>query len=103
MNELHLIAVANALMCGCSWFICICRLNSMRSNPRVRFIVRLEYALGVAAMMLSAVRPLLGEWPGYASLGVAAYVLVALLASGPAWRNDEPPEVATDAAPLGCR
>lgn len=106
MTEVYLIALANAVICGICWFICICRLNSMRSRPRVRYIVRLEYALGVGAMLLSAGRPLIGEWPGYASLGVSLYVLLALIASGPAWRGDdgdEPPEVATEPASLGYR
>lgn len=101
MTELHLIALANAVLCAICWFIMVCRLNAMWRNPRVRFFVRAEYAVGVGAMIASAGRPLIGEWPGYASLCVVVYVLLALLASGKAWRDDTPPDVATDRAPLG--
>ena len=104
MHELYLIALANVVLCGASAFICICRLNAMQRGARpVRWAVRMEYALGVGAMVASAGRPLIGEWPGYASLCVASYVLWALLASGRAWQGDEPPDAATDSMPLGDR
>ena len=99
MKELHLIALANFCLCAVSTVILLCRLNGMGSD--VRRIVAVEYAVGVGAMVFSAGRPLIGEWPGYASLGVAAFVLLQLVASAPAWRNDNPPDVATDHAPLG--
>lgn len=98
MNELYLIALANLAMCVTSVVILLCRLNAMGRN--VRRIVVVEYAVGVGAMVLSALRPLIGEWPGYASLGVATFVLVQLLASAPAWKGDVPPDVATAPAPL---
>ena len=98
MTEIYLIALANLAMCLTSVVIMLCRLNAMGSN--VRRIVVVEYAIGVGAMVLSALRPLIGEWPGYASLGVAAFVLVQLMASAPAWRGDVPPDVATQPAPL---
>ncbi len=103
MTEQHLIALVNAIACAISWFIMVCRLNSMRHMPKGRFWVRAEYAVGVGAMIASAFRPLINEWPGYASLCVAAYVLVALIASGKAWRGDKPPANATAPAPLGVR
>lgn len=98
MTELYLIALANLVMCVASVVILLCRLNAMGGN--VRRIVVVEYAIGVGAMVLSALRPLLGEWPGYASLGVAVFVLVQLIASAPAWKGDTPPDVATSPAPL---
>lgn len=104
MNEAYLIALANLAMCMVSTFICICRLNSMqRRVRRVRWVVRAEYSVGVGAMLASGFRPLIGEWPGYASLVVAAYVLLALIASSRAWHGDRPPEIATDHVPLGDR
>ena len=98
MNEHYLIALANLAMCVTSIVILLCRLNAMGGN--VRRLVVVEYAVGVGAMVLSACRPLIGEWPGYASLAVAGYVLVQLLASAPAWKGDKPPEAATSPAPL---
>lgn len=98
MNEHYLIALANLAMCVASTVILLCRLNAMGRN--VRRLVVIEHAVGVGAMVLSACRPLIGEWPGYASLGVAFYVLVLLLASAPAWKGDEPPGAATAPAPL---
>lgn len=98
MNELYLIALANLVLCGISVVILLCRLNAMGRN--VRRIIVVEYAVGVGAMVLSALRPLIGEWPGYASLGVAVFVLVQLIASAPAWKGDTPPDVATAPAPL---
>jgi len=99
MNELYLIALANFALCVASTVIMLCRLNGMGKD--VRRIVVLEYAFGVGAMVFSAFRPLIGEWPGYASLGVAIFVLLQLIASAPAWMGDKPPAVATDHAPLG--
>lgn len=100
MNELqHLIAFINFCLCVPSFVICICRLNAMDSKT-VLWRVQAEYALGAGALFFSAFRPLIGEWPGYASLLMAAYVLWMLIASGHAWKNDKPPEVATDHSPL---
>jgi hypothetical protein len=98
MTELYLIALANLAMCLSSVVIMLCRLNAMGSN--VRRVVVVEYAVGVGAMFVSALRPLIGEWPGYASLAVACFVLVQLIASAPAWRGDTPPDIATAPAPL---
>lgn len=100
MNDVqHLIALANFFLCMPSMFICVCRLNAMDSDT-VLWRVQAEYALGAGALFFSAFSPLIGEWPGYASLLTAAYVLSMLLASGHAWKNDKPPEVATDHSPL---
>lgn len=98
MTELYLIALANFAACFASLIILLCRLNAMEQN--IRRIVVVEYAVGVGAMLVSALRPLIGEWPGYASLCVAAFVLVQLIASAPAWKGDTPPDVATAPAPL---
>lgn len=98
MKEVYLIALANFALCLASVVIMLCRLNAMGSN--VRRIVVVEYAVGVGAMVLSACRPLIGEWPGYASLAVAGFVLMQLIASAPAWKGDTPPEVATAPALL---
>lgn len=94
MNELLLIALTNFVLCVISWFICVCRLNTMRKESTIRMSVKMEYAIGAAAMIFSAGRPLIGEWPGYASLVVGSAYLWSLLASSPAWRNDTPPDVA---------
>ena len=99
MTELHLIAMANLALCLASAFICLCRLNGMGDDTR-RLVV-FEYAFGMGALLFSAGRPLIGEWPGYASLAMGAFVLFQLLASAPAWKGDTPPDVATDHAPLG--
>lgn len=99
MTELHLIAVANLALCLASAFICLCRLNGMDKHTRLSVVI--EYALGMGALLFSAGRPLIGEWPGYASLAMGAYVLYLLLASAPAWKGDKPPAIATDHAPLG--
>jgi hypothetical protein len=102
MNEIYLIALMNLVLCTASGFVCICRLNAMeRRSRRVRWSVQAEYAIGLGAMIASAGRPLIGEWPGYASLCVSVYVLWALLASRRAWRGDRAPDVATDRSPLG--
>lgn len=98
MSEYYVIALVNLALSLAAHVICICRLNAMQ--PGVRWIVRAEYAFGAAALLVSAFRPLIGEWPGYASLGVAAYVLWALIASSAAWHGDRAPESATDNAPL---
>ena len=97
-NELYLIALANLILCTISGVIMLCRLNAMGRN--VRRVVAIEYAVGVGAMVLSALRPMIHEWPGYASLGVAVFVLMQLLASAKAWKGDRTPEVATAPAPL---
>lgn len=99
MTELHLIAMANLALCMASAFICLCRLNGMDEHTRLAVVI--EYALAMGVLMFSAGRPLIGEWPGYASLGMGALVLYMLLASAPAWKGDTPPDVATDHAPLG--
>jgi hypothetical protein len=101
MIEQHLIALANAALCTASIVILLCRLNAMGKN--VRFAVQLAHGLGVGAMAGSALRPLIHEWPGYASLLVGVYVLAELLASRAAWRSvhgDEPPPSATIPGPL---
>lgn len=98
MTELYLIALANLVICVPSAFIMLCRLNAMGDN--VRRLVVVEYAVGVGAMVLSACRPLIGEWPGYASLGVAVFVLLQLIASAQGWKGDRPPAAATAPAPL---
>lgn len=101
MNEIYLIALVNFVLCLPSVVIMLCRLNAMGKN--VRRIVVVEYAVGVGAMVVSACRPMIGEWPGYASLLVAFFVLLQLVASAPAWKGDKPPDVATAPAPLGDR
>lgn len=98
MTELYLIALCNLALCLASVIIMLCRLNAMGVD--IRRIVVIEYAVGVGAMVLSACRPLINEWPGYASLAVAFFVLVQLIASAPAWRGDKPPTIATRPAPL---
>lgn len=100
MNELYVIALVNACLCAVCGMVFICRINSMEtSGPKItRIIVQTEYAIGVTAMLVSALRPLWHEYPGYASLAVHVYILTHLLASAPAWHHhgyDEPPESAT--------
>lgn len=106
MIENHVIAFLNACMCGTSGIIFLCRLNAMRRGERkVRFLVQAEYAVGVGAMFASGLSPWWYETPGYATLIVAFYILVQLIASTPAWRpvrgaQERPPESATTPAPL---
>lgn len=100
MNEVWIIAFVNACLCAVCGLVFICRINSMDTQgPRVtRIVVQVEYAFGVAAMIVSALRPMWQEFPGYASLAVHSYILVHLLASAPAWHRhgyDEPPASAT--------
>jgi len=98
MTTLYLIALANLAICVTCIIVMLCRLNTMGRN--VRRMVVVEYAVGVGAMVLSAFRPMIGEWPGYASLGVAVFVLIQLIASAPGWRGGTPPITATAPAPL---
>jgi hypothetical protein len=64
--------------------------------------VKLEYALGVGVLVFSSLRPLINEWPGYATLATTILILVMLLSSSNAWRGDKPPATATTGpAPLG--
>lgn len=99
MDRLHLLAMLNLLLSVPSIIICICRLNTMGRDTLMR--VKLEYALGVGVLVFSSLRPLIGEWPGYATLATTTLILVMLLSSSNAWRGDQPPPSATDRAPLG--
>lgn len=99
MKELYLFAFANAAMCGCIWFISLCRLNAMK-GPVLRR-VRSEYAVYVGCAIASCLQPLWGEWPRWGSLAMAAGLLVGLLCSARAWQGDTTPAIATDLAPLG--
>lgn len=99
MTEQYLFAFANLVLCAPSFFICICRLNAMQ-RKKTRVLVQIEYAFGAAVLLLSALRPLINEWPGYASLAMATYVLVSMVASRHAWRNDTPPVSASIRADL---
>lgn len=95
--ERNLIACVNAMICVVCIVILACRLNSM--SEMTRFSVRAAHALGLAAMVGSGARPLIGEWPGYASLLVAVYILAELWSSRRAWRGprgDEPPVSASN-------
>lgn len=97
MTETYLIALTNAAICVAVIVILLCRLNAMGGSLRVRFAVRVAHALGVGAMMCSMLRPMINEWPGYASLLVDAYVLMELWSSRSAWRGidgDHPPDSA---------
>lgn len=98
MDKVYLLAMANFALCMPSMFICICRLNAMTKSVLLR--VRIEYAVGAGALFCSAFRPLIGEWPGYASVGMAVYVLVMLVASSHAWRHDSTPPVASQVGDL---
>lgn len=94
MDKLYLLAMANFLLSMPSMFICLCRLNAMdRKMTLLR--VRIEYAVGAGVLFASAFRPLIGEWPGITTIGVSFYVLVMLIASNSAWRNDTPPSTAS--------
>lgn len=96
----HLLAMLNLVLSVPSIIICICRLNTMdRKTTLMR--VKLEYASAVGVLIFSMLRPLIGEWPGYATLATTTLILVMLLTSSNAWRGDKPPPSATDRAPLG--
>ena len=100
MNEVLIISFVNACLCMACGLVFICRINSMETTgPRVtRILVQVEYAFGVTAMIVSALRPMWHDYPGYASLAVHTYILVHLIASAPAWHRhgyDEPPVSAT--------
>jgi len=99
MNELYLIALANAAFCITCIVILVCRLNAM-GGKNIKMSVKVAHAVGVGAMVCSMFRPMINEWPGYASLLVDIYVLAELWASGSAWRGDKPPLSATVHAPL---
>lgn len=97
----QVIAVINLMFCAVSGVILLCRLNSMTCDTKIE--VRIAHVLGIGAMVFSVLRPYVGEWPGYASLMIAAYVLAELWASRGAWRGqhgDTPPESATVPAEL---
>lgn len=100
MDNLYLIAMLNLVLSVPSIIICICRLNTMGRDTLMR--VKLEYALSVGVLVFSSLRPLIGEWPGYATLATTTLILVMLLSSSNAWRGDKPPPSATTGpAPLG--
>lgn len=97
MTETYLIALVNAAFCVAIIVILLCRLNAMGGSIRVKLAVRVAHAIGVGAMMCSMLRPMINEWPGYASLLVDTYVLMELWASRSAWHGidgDQPPDSA---------
>lgn len=98
-TEQHILSLINAVICCVCIVICLCRLNGM--NKHTKFWVACEYSIGVGALYFSAFRPWISEVPGYASIVVTAWILLKLLVSTPAWKNDEPPSIATDLTPLG--
>lgn len=99
MDKLYLLAMVNFLLTMPSLFICVCRLNAMNRRTTL-YRVRLEYSVGAGVLFASAFRPLIGEWPGFTTIGVSSYVLIALLASNNAWRNDKPPPTASQVGDL---
>lgn len=99
MDKLYSLAMLNLLLSVPSIIICICRLNTMGRDTLMR--VKFEYALGVGVLVFSSLRPLINEWPGYATLATTTLILVMLLSSSNAWRGDKPPPSATGPAPLG--
>lgn len=101
MRELYLFAFVNLAICMAVVFISICRLNAM--GPHVLMRVRAEYAGYIVGALVAGLQPWWGEWPRWGSIGIAAALLGGLLWSARAWRNDTPPTVATDMAPLGER
>ena len=99
MTELYLIALANAAFCITCIVILVYRLNAM-GGKSIKMSVKIAHAVGVGATFCSMLRPMINEWPGYASLLVDIYVLAELWASRSAWRGDKPPLSATVHAPL---
>jgi hypothetical protein len=99
MDNLYLLAMLNLVLSVPSIVICICRLNTMGHDTLMR--VKFEYAFGVGVLVFSALRPLIDEWPGYATIGTTLLILVNLASSSNAWRGDTPPPSATGPAPLG--
>jgi hypothetical protein len=88
-DKLHLLALANAVLCaGIAW-VCLCRIAAL--SKRSRLLFRALYSLMGAAALGSSLQPLLfGEWPGVSELMVNA-VLLAFLASGmKTWREGAP-------------
>lgn len=100
MTETYILAFVNLVLCAVAVVIGTCRLNAMDPAAKVRWPVVCEYAIGNGVMIFSAGRPFIGEWPGYATIGVAVWVIWQMAASAPAWRNNTTPPSATEPAPL---
>lgn len=98
MNNLHLFALANFVICMGIVFVSICRLNSMQN--KVLWRVRLEYAGYIGGAFAAGLQPWWGEWPEWGSLCIAGSILLGLICSSSAWRGDRPPASATAPAPL---
>jgi len=102
MNDLYLLALANAAICFGIVFISICRLNAMEGDVLMR--VTSEYTAYLCAALAAAFQPWWGEWPQWGSILVSGALLFGLGCSGHAWRRgkqDMAPDVAhSDHTPL---
>jgi hypothetical protein len=102
MNTVNVSQAAMALLvlaeCATLIFICGCRLNAMSSEVMRRVII--EYAVYMGAFVFVALAPLAGMWPDWPLVGLLAAIIVGLLCGAHAWKNDTPPEVATQGGEL---
>lgn len=94
----HLLALVNAALAMACLIICVCRINGMTRHTRP--LVVAEYAVGAGASFGNMFLPWTGIWPNIYTVVITASILLKLVASTHAWRNDEPPTIATDLAPL---
>lgn len=98
MTSAYLFALVNMVLSIAVLFISLCRINAMGKN--VMFRVQLEYTCWVGAAVTSGLQPWWGEWPEWGAIASMGAILVYLISSAHAWRNDRPPESATGPIPL---
>lgn len=98
LERLLMAALAWPACIGIVW-IALCRLNAMGGH-NVLFRVGLEYATYIAIGFAVPLGPLVGEWPGFVTLGVVYGLLLILVCQWRAWAGDRPPVSATGPMPL---
>jgi hypothetical protein len=80
--------------CGIVW-VSLCRLNTM--GLHVQFVIGIEYATYIAIGFAVPLSPLMGEWPGFVTIGIVYGLLLILVCQWRAWAGDKPPPSATTA------
>jgi hypothetical protein len=88
-EEMHLLSLANLLMClGICW-VCVCRLHRMSTKTRGMFVW--NYAAMLAGAAAAGLQPVFfQEFAGWGDL-IFSTVMLCFLASGrTAWRERAP-------------
>jgi hypothetical protein len=97
VNAAHLPAGITFLICAAIVSVCICRLDKIDRQVRLR--VGIQYVVLLMAAGGLALAPLLGQFPDWAVTAFAAAVLFMLCADSFQWHHG-PPESASAPTPL---